>query len=135
MPWTPTPGGVEDEQRYTPSNGVAYGLMRAIGRVQLRDVRRTAGNIASDEIRVLKVRREHGVTLVDAVAKPRSESLDLSLDTVSHVNDRSIRHMTVCPQRMSSCGRARRIEPAGLNREHSAISAIVPPRSRAGDGR
>ena len=32
MPWTPPPGGVEAEQRYTPSSGVRYGFQRGTGR-------------------------------------------------------------------------------------------------------
>jgi len=33
MPWTPPPGGVDAEQRWTPGSGVAYGTRRATGRV------------------------------------------------------------------------------------------------------
>ena len=32
MPWTPPPGGVEAEQRYTPASGVPYGFHRGTGR-------------------------------------------------------------------------------------------------------
>ena len=34
MPWTPPPGGVEDEQMKTPGSGVAEGVSRATGRVK-----------------------------------------------------------------------------------------------------
>ncbi len=34
MPCTPPPGGVEDEQMYSPCTGVAYGTRRRVGRVK-----------------------------------------------------------------------------------------------------
>src|SRR6266705_6389415 len=34
MPCTPPPGGVEDEQIYSPFTGVAYGTSRSVGRVK-----------------------------------------------------------------------------------------------------
>src|SRR5262249_59453321 len=33
-PCTPPPGGVEDEQMYSPGTGVAYGTSRSVGRVK-----------------------------------------------------------------------------------------------------
>ena len=35
MPWTPPPGGVDAEQRYSPAIGVEYGFQRSVGRANV----------------------------------------------------------------------------------------------------
>ena len=54
MPCTPTPGGVDDEQRYdAPHIGVLYGSRLGIGRaMNCLEIGGAAGDVAADEIRV-----------------------------------------------------------------------------------
>src|SRR5215213_11207394 len=89
-------------------------------RIELREICRTAGDIASDEVRVhpLEIRREHDTALVDAVSKPRCKPLDLRLHSLAHVDGRAVRHVAVRPQRVLSVRSTRRIESARLHYEH-----------------
>ena len=67
----------------------------------------------------------------DAVAKSRSKSLDLSLDSIAHVDVGSVRHVTISPKRVRAPRRARRIEQARLRNEHERFLRVLSdPRRR-----
>src|SRR5512133_2021396 len=89
-------------------------------RVELRSVGRATGNVSTNKIGVaaLEVGGKHDMALVDAIAKSRSESFDLLLDALAHVERGPIRNVAVCPERLLSARRARRVESARLHHEH-----------------
>src|SRR4051812_49912626 len=71
-------------------------------RVELCKVRRATGDIAPNEICVaaLEIRWERDASRLDAIAEARRESLDLRFDALAHVHGRTVRHMTVRPERV-----------------------------------
>ena len=81
MPWTPPPGGVEDEQRKTPASRRRVGVEPSDrAGEELAEVRDAAGDVAADVVRVVLLelggcRRPAGE---DPVAEARREALDLA---------------------------------------------------------
>src|SRR3954465_16019302 len=112
-----------------------YALERVAVRVKnadrpgedLSEIRRAAGDVSADEIRVapLEVRGEERVARDDAVAKARRVPLDLRLDALAHVYRRAVGHMAVRPERMLSRGRTRRIEHRRLHGKN--VRTLVHP--------
>ncbi len=129
MPCTPTPGGVDAEQRYSPSTGVEY--IRHVGR---------RNNCVSVETPAAmspptrfgfwrsRFRRGEDGACEHPVAKPGSEPLDLRLDALPHVYGRGGRHVTVRPGRVLTSRRARRIEEARLDeQDERTIGNLAAP--------
>src|SRR5216683_6934990 len=66
---------------------------------ELPQVGDSAVDVAADVVGIvaLDVGRRHDVTGEDARGEARGESLDLRLDSLAHVDRRSIRHMAIGP--------------------------------------
>src|SRR5262245_2052460 len=105
MPCTPPPGGVELEHRKMRGLGVAYGSHRSTG-LASTCASVLAPPLLSPPTRFascgsLRARRNH-VARQDAVAEPRREALDLSLDALGHVDAGAVGNVTVRPARVPS---------------------------------
>ena len=121
MPWTPPPGGVEDEHRYRPGIGVAYGFHDSVGRAN--SCARScdpAADRAADVVRVVafEIGRGHRCARQDEVAEAGREALELRLDARGHVDAGAARHVAVGPGGVLSGRRARRVEQALLRDDH-----------------
>ena len=92
IPWTPPPGGVDDEHTNRRGFGrrVRHGA-RDGPCEELAQVRRAAVDVAADVVGVarLEVGRAEHAAGPDEVAKARREALDLSLDGRACVEPRS----------------------------------------------
>src|SRR5262245_58506549 len=95
--------------------------------VKLGEVSGTTCDVAADKVGVaaLQIRGRHDTRFLDAVAKPRSVSLDLSLDPFAHVDRRAVRHVAIRPKRMLAWRRTARIEHAWLRHEHVRPLAVT----------
>src|SRR5437763_15913233 len=89
-------------------------------RNQLPKICRAAVDVAACEIRIrfLEIRRGHFVTRKNAIAKSRSEALDLRLDRARHVDLAAKRDVAISPKRMLAARRTRFIKRTLLRDEH-----------------
>src|SRR5579859_7496408 len=73
-------------------------------------------DIASDIVRVvmLHIPCSECMASLDALAEAGSETLNLRLNTLAHINVGAIRHVTVSPNGLLPCGSAGTIEEALL---------------------
>jgi hypothetical protein len=87
---------------------------------------RSPSDVSAHEIRVefLKLRGILGMARQYQIAKPRSKSLDLSLDRVRHVMGRPIRNVTVSPTRVAPCRSSAGIEKTRLRQEHEGFIGV-----------
>ena len=148
IPWTPPPGGVDDEHSRSRRSGVVYGhAARRRAREQLPQVGGAAVDVAADVVRVVRLQLAGPMTCRARMRsrKPGREALDLRLDRLGHVDGRAVRDVAVGPQRVccrsgarpgrrgSAARRARTASPRGCRPRQSlrlgaAISSSVPPR-------
>ena len=135
MPWTPPPGGVDDEQMNRPRVGRRV-RHRPQGRPeeQLPQRHLAAVDVAADQVRRCGARSRAGPIVWradDPVAEARREPLDLGLDPLGHVDGAAVRNVAVAPGdvlalpapgsgRTASAGRA---APAGARPARPAHSA------------
>src|SRR6185437_2045815 len=100
---------------------------------ELREVRRSTGDVPADDIRVasFELGRPDGARGDDAFPKARREPLDLILDPRAHVDRRAVWDVTVGPERVHAARRAGRVEQAWLHDDRvgplgvSAIPRLV----------
>jgi len=100
--------------------------MRIRGRVpspsgakqQLRDFHIAAADIPAHQVRVhgFEISRRESPASQDAIAKSRSEALDLIFDGVKHIHGRAVWHVTVGPRCMAASRSAARIEQTWLHK-------------------
>ena len=95
---------------------------------ELPECVRTPGDVAPDEVGVvvLEVCRRACRACQDTLAEAGREALDLSLDTLAHIERRSVRDMAIGPRGVFAWGSARCVEET-LLREHDERPLGVPP--------
>jgi len=89
MPWTPPPGGVDDEQMKIDGSEVAIELGRGPEK-KLREIRRAAADIATDQIRIARLellRREDAARKINRRKPGANRSICFSITSVQSTVD------------------------------------------------
>ncbi|MDQ0853088.1 hypothetical protein QFZ79_001199 [Arthrobacter sp. V4I6] len=113
IPVTPGPGGVDEEQRYTPVSGVRHGTGPRTGALdQAAEVHQARNEITADIVLVVVRQRGRRRYLVphDDVTEPRREALQLGNHGLAHVYGGTGGNVAVAPEDVPSRGRARGVE-------------------------
>src|SRR3954454_4393366 len=96
-------------------------------RHELAEVGEPTVDVATEIVGVVLLhgRRAHDVSLDDAVTEAGSESFDLRLDGIGHVDRRTVGDMAVPPTGLPTLGRAGAVELAGLPVEDVGALAVT----------
>src|ERR1700722_7481645 len=99
---------------------------------KMANVHETARDVAADEISVhaFQICGRKNMPCQNAVAKARSEALNLMLESFKHVYLRSIRNVTISPRRVFACGGSRAIEQTRLSQQNERAFGMLPPAHR-----
>ena len=139
MPWTPPPGGVEEEQRYTPRSGVRYGTSFRTGRKRSWP-RSIAPPLMSPPTRLRLCASSSAGPARGARGSGRGNpgAKRSTCDSIAlgHVDRRAVRDVAVRPRRVLARRSARGVEQARAARagRTAARPAAAPgARSEADD--